>query len=230
MSSLAHASDNEYSPVKHQFEDFDQQTEAYIVGMWSFLVQEIMFFGGMFLVYVLYRTRYAETWYQAHTALNYWMGAGNTMVLLISSFTMVLAVHFAQLKNKKAVLGNLGATIFCAFVFLVVKTFEYKEKFAHHLVPGPHFSVEHFASDPITRNINPNAAQLYFSLYFAMTGLHAIHIIVGILILVALAGFWAKDNKLVTEDYVPTELVGLYWHFVDVVWTFLFPLFYLIPK
>lgn len=225
MSSIAHASDHEYSPVKHQFEDFEQQTEAYIVGMWAFLVQEVMFFGGLFLTYTLYRSRYAETWYLAHTALNYWMGAGNTMVLLLSSFTMVLAVHFAQLKNKKAVLGNLGATILLAGVFLVVKTFEYKEKFAHNLFPGPHFSVEHLPA-----GTNPNAAQIYFSLYFAMTGLHAVHIIVGILILGALAGFWARDNKLVTEDYVPTELVGLYWHFVDVVWIFLFPLFYLIPK
>lgn len=225
MSSIAHA-DHEYSPVKHQFEDFEQQTEAYIVGMWAFLVQEIMFFGGLFMTYILYRSRYSETWYIAHEALNWKLGGFNTMVLLISSFTMVLAVHFAQLKNKRAVLANLGATIGCACIFLVVKYFEYQEKFAHKLFPGPHFSVEHYAGQPI----NPNAAQIFFSLYFAMTGLHAVHIIVGILILAALAGFWVKDSKLVTEDYVPTELVGLYWHFVDVVWIFLFPLFYLIPQ
>jgi cytochrome c oxidase subunit 3 len=225
-----HGAEHEHSPVHHQFEDFEQQTEAYIIGMWSFLAQEIMFFGGLFLIYTLYRSRYQETWYQAHTALNVVMGGTNTMVLLFSSFTMVLAVHAAQLKDKRKVLMYLGATIGCAFVFLIIKFFEYKEKFEHMLVPGPYFSVEHFMSDPATRGINPNAAQIFFSLYFAMTGLHALHIIIGILVLGALARHWMKDDKLVTHDYVPTELVGLYWHFVDVVWIFLFPLFYLIPK
>lgn len=225
MASLAHGQEA-HNPVHHQFEDFEQQTEAYIVGMWSFLVQEIMFFGGLFLVYVLYRSRYPMVWEQAHEELNVTLGAVNTCFLLFSSFTMVLAVHFAQKKNRMMVLANLGATIGCAFVFLGVKSIEYSEKFAHHLFPGAHFHPE----PEHLHGANPNAAQLFYSLYFAMTGLHAIHIIIGILILGALAGFWWFRNPLVTEDYVPTELVGLYWHFVDIVWIFLFPLFYLIPK
>jgi cytochrome c oxidase subunit 3 len=221
---------HEYNPVHSQFRDFEQQTETYLVGMWAFIAQEIMFFGGLFLAYTIYRSRYTDTWWQAHTALNVPMGAANTMILLFSSFTMVMAVHYAQLKNKKNVLLYLGATMACGVCFLIIKFFEYKEKFEHMLVPGPYFSVEHFMANPATRGINPNAAQIYFSLYFAMTGLHALHIIIGIIVIAVLARHWMKDDKQVTRDYIPTELVGLYWHFVDIVWIFLFPLFYLIPR
>ncbi len=210
----------------HQFEDIDQQNESYMVGMWTFLVTEVMFFGALFLVYCLFRWKYSADFTAAHHELNITMGAANTTVLLFSSFTMVMAVHFAQLKQKAKVLPFLGATIACAATFLVVKYFEYSQKFEHHLYPGQNFKPEAMH----LHGANPNAAQLFYSMYFAMTGLHAIHIIAGILVIGALMLFWVKDNPLVTEDFMPTEMVGLYWHFVDLVWIFLFPLFYLIPS
>ncbi len=248
MASLTHGSHDEMVVhVHHQFENIDQQNESYIVGMWCFLVTEIMFFGALFLMYTLYRWNYQQDFYGAHLELSQtkdspvigpvvgmlpWAefpiwGAINTTALLISSFTMVLAVRAAQLRNKLNVLRYLGATIVLATLFLVIKfTFEWPPKFQHKLVPGANFGPEvahlHGAS--------PRAAEIFYSLYFAMTGLHAAHIIAGIGVLTALVVLWRKGAKSVTEDYVPTEMVGLYWHFVDLVWIFLFPLFYLIPK
>jgi cytochrome c oxidase subunit 3 len=226
--------------VHHQFENIDQQNESYIVGMWCFLVTEIMFFGALFLMYVIYRWNYQTDFYAAHEELSQnvdpkvffglqkfpiW-GAINTTVLLFSSFTMVMAVRAAQLRQKTWVMRFLGVTNVCAFIFLIIKfTFEWPPKWEHHLVPGrdfaPHAEVLHGAS--------PRASEIFYSLYFAMTGLHAIHIIAGIGIITALMVLWRKGAKSVTEDYVPTEMIGLYWHFVDLVWIFLFPLFYLIP-
>ena len=144
------------------------------------------------------------------------------MILLFSSFTMALAVHFAQKKNKAKQLQMLGITLACAFGFLIVKAFEWRAKFEHHLIPGPTFEW-HGATG------QPEYVQMFFSLYFGMTGLHAIHVIIGILVIGYLAYLTWKDHPLV-PDYIPTELVGLYWHFVDIVWIFLFPLFYLLPE
>jgi cytochrome c oxidase subunit III len=226
MSAIPHAHEEDHGPLHHQYEHIDQQDECYVVGMWTFLVTEVMFFGALFLTYCLFRTKYPGDFFKIHQELNWQLGAFNTTVLLFSSYTMVRAVHFAQMRNKMATLRNLAVTIGCAFTFLAVKYVEYSAKFEHHLFPGPNFSpsAEHL------NGANSNAAQVFFSMYFAMTGLHAVHIIVGILIISSLMLFWIKDNRLVTKDYIPTELVGLYWHFVDLVWIFLFPLFYLIPK
>jgi cytochrome c oxidase subunit 3 len=224
----AHA-DVEHLPVHvhHQYEDIEQQNESYLVGMWSFMVTEVMFFGAMFLAYILYRWHYQPDFYLAHKALDIGPGAINTVLLLLSSFTMVLAVHFAQLRNKKMVIANLTLTCILATGFLLIKfIIEWPAKFGHHLVPGASFGTH----PEYLHGASPRAAELFFSLYFLMTGLHAIHIIVGIIIIGALAATWARGWKLATEDYIPTELVGLYWHFVDLVWIFLFPLFYLIPQ
>ena len=228
MSAATHPIEHDHhdSPLHHQYENMDQQNECYMVGMWTFLVTEIMFFGALFMVYTLYRWNYQQDFWQAHHHLNVPMGAFNTTVLLVSSFTMVMAVHFAQLHQKKAVLINLALTICCAFIFLIVKFFEYKSKFADHLYPGANFT----NNISTIHGANPNHAQLFYGLYFGMTGLHAVHIIVGIGVLSALSILWMKEAKSVTLDYVPTELVGLYWHFVDLVWIFLFPLFYLMPQ
>ncbi len=213
--------------VHHQFEDIEQQNESYIVGMWTFMVTEVMFFGALFLVYILYRWHYQPDFYAAHKALDVGPGVVNTVLLLLSSFTMVLAVHFAQLRNKKMVVANLLATCALATGFLLIKfIIEWPAKFGHHLVPGASFGTH----PEYLHGASPRAAELFFSLYFLMTGLHAIHIIVGIIIIGALALTWIRGWKLATEDYIPTELVGLYWHFVDLVWIFLFPLFYLIPQ
>lgn len=248
MASVAHGHghDDMVVHVHHQFENIDQQNESYLVGMWCFLVTEIMFFGALFLMYTIYRMNYQNDFYGAHLELSQgtdmpvfggmiksfglkefpvW-GAINTTALLISSFTMVMAVRAAQLRKKADVMKYLGATNALAALFLLIKfSQEWPPKWVHHLVPGadfhPHAEALHGAS--------PRAAEIFFSLYFAMTGLHAIHIIAGIGVITALMVLWRKGAKSVTEDYVPTEMVGLYWHFVDLVWIFLFPLFYLIP-
>jgi len=230
MAAITHATDEHghghEEGLHHQFEDMEQQSETYLVGMWSFLVSEVMFFGAMFLAYTLYRWKYQPDFHAAHEELSVLWGGINTTVLLFSSFTMVMGVHFAQLRKKDWVIRMLGATIVCAFVFLIIKfTQEWPVKFEHHLFPGANFGTEGHLN-----GANPKAAELFYSLYFAMTGFHALHIIVGILLLGVLAMLWKKENPLVTKDYIPTELIGLYWHFVDLVWIFLFPLFYLIPS
>lgn len=207
--------------VFHQFEDYDQQTESYIVGMWTFLVTEIMFFGAMFLAYLLYRYKYQADFFLAHKELDVMMGGTNTVVLLLSSFTMALAVHYAQKKNRKMQLQMLGITLACAFGFLVIKSIEWAAKWEHHLTPLNYHWTKAEGS--------PEHIQMFFSLYFGMTGLHAIHVILGIVVIGILALLTARKHHLV-EDYIPTEMIGLYWHFVDIVWIFLFPLFYLLPE
>jgi cytochrome c oxidase subunit 3 len=215
----AHAGEHATNPnLQHHFYTMDQQLEASVLGMWVFLVTEIMFFGGMFMAYILYRVTYPEAWVQGSNHLDVALGALNTGVLICSSLTMVLAVRAAQVGSRIGQIVNLVLTILLGSVFLVVKYFEYKEKFIHHLVPGPNFDVT-----------LPNSAQqqLFFSIYFMMTGIHAAHMIVGIgLMLVILA--MAIRGRFSPSYYTPVEVSGLYWHFVDIVWIFLFPLLYLL--
>jgi len=224
------------SPLHHQFEDIEQQNESYIVGMWIFLATEVMFFGALFLTYTLYRWNYQRDFYIAHEHLDVTLGAINTSVLLFSSFTMVMAVQSAQLKRRMHVIVYLLITLACAFTFLIVKYFEWTSKFADHLYPGAGFQTNAVAAfhEHALENghlaVNMNHAQLFYALYFGMTGLHAFHIIVGIGVIIALIRLWVNKCKTVTLDFVATEMVGLYWHFVDLVWIFLFPLFYLMPK
>ncbi|MFW5697887.1 MAG: cytochrome c oxidase subunit 3, partial [Fimbriimonadaceae bacterium] len=218
MAELAHGHGTgpESDPVYYQFEDIDQQQESYIVGMWTFLVTEVMFFGAMFLIYTIYRWQYAEGFYLAHKGLNIPLGTLNTVVLLSSSLFIALAVHFAQRKKIKQQLFWLGATLACAFGFLVIKGFEYSAKFQDQLFPGPLFFGEFKPKNPLEYG-EPGVQELFYSIYFAMTGLHAIHIIIGIIVIGAL---WVlvKIRHPIITDFVPTELVGLYWHFVDLVW------------
>jgi cytochrome c oxidase subunit 3 len=239
MSAITETSDHghgHHPGLHHQYEDMAQQTESYIVGMWVFLTTEIMFFGALFFIYTLYRWNYQLDFYIAHEHLDWKLGAFNTTVLLFSSFTMVMAVQSAQLKKRIAVMNYLWVTVLCAITFLVVKYFEYSSKFADHLYPGVTFATDakaafgEHAFEAGKLAVNMNHAQLFYGLYFCMTGLHAIHIIVGIGIIIALIRLWFNKANSVIHDYVPTEMVGLYWHFVDLVWIFLFPLFYLMPK
>ena len=211
---------------QHHFYSMDQQFEASTLGMWVFLVTEIMFFGGLFMAYILYRYWYPDAWAAASNHLDVVMGAANTLVLIVSSVTMVLAVRSAQVGSHRGLIGYLIATIAFGATFLVVKYFEYAQKFEHHLVPGPHFA------PPTDTHTHAHAAvgvseQLFFSLYFIMTGIHAAHMVVGIgIMLVILAMAWKK--RFSPEYYAPVEVSGLYWHFVDIVWIFLFPLLYLL--
>jgi cytochrome c oxidase subunit 3 len=204
--------------LQHHFDTLEQQQHASQFGMWVFLVTEVLFFGGLFMAYVLYRTWYHGMFVEASSHLNITWGALNTIVLIGSSLTMALAVRAAQTGERRATVVLLILTMILGSVFLGVKVIEYSDKFAHHLVPGPHFQFP----DPWGAK-----AQLYFSLYFAMTGLHAIHMIIGLGIMATITTMAAK-GRFSPEYYTPVEIAGLYWHFVDLVWIFLFPLLYLI--
>jgi cytochrome c oxidase subunit 3 len=202
----------------HQFDTMEQQQDASTFGMWVFLAQEVMFFGGLFMAYVLYRYWYPEAFSAGSHHLDIPLGTFNTAVLIGSSLTMALAVHAGQVSNQRNQVLFLILTMILGGVFLGVKVIEYADKFEHHLVPGASFMFE----GPWARQ-----AQIYYSLYFAMTGLHAAHMVVGEFILATIA-WMAWRGRFSAEYYTPIEVTGLYWHFVDIVWIFLFPLLYLI--
>jgi len=206
--------------LAHQFDSLAQQKEAATLGMWVFLVTEVLFFGGLFATYSIYRAWYPAAFAAASHELDVTLGTINTVVLITSSLTMALAVHAAQLGQRKLVLMFLTATMLLGLAFLGIKSVEYYHKFVEHHVPGPGFQFEreHF------RN-----AQLFFSLYFIMTGLHALHMVIGIGIMLVMF-WWAWRGTITADYYSPIEISGLYWHFVDIVWIFLFPLLYLIGR
>ncbi len=216
------------SALAHHFEDLGNQKETATLGMWAFLAQEILFFGGLFLVYALYRNLYYPVFEASSHALDWKLGAINTGVLICSSLTMAMAVHAAALGHRNHTALWLVGTIVLGAEFLGVKVVEYHEKWAHGLIPGLHWG----APEQIEHALHLSGAdavhaQLYFSLYFAMTGLHALHMIIGIPILGWLAAR-AWRGHFGPDYHTPVELTGLYWHFVDIIWIFLFPLLYLI--
>ncbi len=215
-------------PVYVQYENLPQQLDSYTIGMWTFLVTEVMMFGALFATYALYRWKYQPYFYELHHDLDWKLGGINTMVLLFSSFLMACAVHFAQKKDKMKQLACLGGTIMCAFGFLIIKFFEYRHKIELGHFPGHLWNG--YQWNWTNAEVPTNIAQVFFSLYFVMTGLHGIHVLIGIIVIGALMWLRFKDKPSVTDDYMPTEMVGLYWHFVDLVWIFLFPLYYLLPK
>lgn len=280
-----------HQTVSLQYENIEQQNESYIVGMWSFLVTEVMFFGALFLLYSLYRVLYFNAYLEAHQFLDVKWGTLNTGILLLSSWSMVMAVYSGQKGRRSAVLGFLTVTQLCALGFMGVKSVEYSKKLHEGLFPDARFNYAkaltmhheeaartgqvhaavsprhemaskaleeaekegevHFVPSPTglvdtaaapadgqIREALPSAAwskfereqnkaRIFFSIYFTMTGLHGVHVIVGMLLMGALMYFYASKHHCV-EDYIPLELIGLYWHFVDIVWIFLFPLMYLI--
>jgi cytochrome c oxidase subunit 3 len=212
---------HEHHPrLQHHFDSLEQQLYASTFGMWVFLVTEVLFFGGLFMAYILYRIWYPEMFVAASHHLNIPLGAVNTAVLIGSSLTMAYGVNAAQrgAKPKEQVFW-LVATMVLGSVFLGIKVVEYADKFEHHLIPGAGFLFD--------KPEFQQTAQIYFSLYFALTGLHATHMIVGIAIM-AVITWMAWKGRFTAEWYTPVEIMGLYWHFVDLVWIFLFPLLYLI--
>ena len=213
---------------QHHFYSMEQQLEASILGMWVFLVTEVMFFGGLFMAYIVYRHMYPLAWAESSHELNVWLGGTNTLVLICSSLTMALAVRSAQVGSRKGQIVNLILTILLGTTFLVVKYFEYKAKFDHGLVPGPHFDPHELLANGTLAPLHlPQGSEIFFSLYFIMTGIHALHMVVGIgLMSIILAMAW--KGKFGPDYYNPVEISGLYWHFVDIVWIFLFPLLYLL--
>ena len=225
MSSLSetpHASGH-HPALRHHFDTLATQKDSSLLGMWVFIAQEILFFGGMLGAYTIYRNLYYDSFAAGSHHLDVPLGTINTAVLICSSLTMAIAVHAAALGHRQQIVLFLILTILLGGVFLGVKVVEYKEKFDHHLVPGPHFSGHELKLE----GDRERHAQIYYSLYFAMTGLHALHMIIGVPIILWIA--WRAWRGEFSAAYnAPVELVGLYWHFVDIIWIFLFPLLYLI--
>jgi cytochrome c oxidase subunit 3 len=206
--------------VAHQFDDPRQQTEAARLGMWTFLVTEILFFGGLFTGYALYRASYPQAFAIGSGLLDVLLGGINTAVLIASSLTMALAVHAAETRRRGGTAALLLLTIALGTVFLAIKAYEYAHKIEEGLLPGAGFHAPEGASREV---------ELFFSFYFAMTGLHALHMVIGI----ALLGIFAAlvlglRSKPIHASGI--EMMGLYWHFVDIVWIFLFPLLYLVAR
>jgi cytochrome c oxidase subunit 3 len=207
--------------LAHQFDDLEQQKEAATLGMWVFLVTEVLFFGGLFMVYTVYRSWYPREFAASSRELVVWAGTVNTFVLITSSLTMALAVHAAQLGRRRPLVTFLLLTMLLGCVFLGIKAFEYYTEWKEHHIPGAGF---HFSEAELAPH-----AQIFFSLYFLMTGLHALHMVIGLGIMSVMV--WWASSGIITEEYnSPIEISGLYWHFVDIVWIFLFPLLYLIGR
>ena len=243
------------------FQTLEQQKDSATLGMWIFLVTEVLFFGGLFLAYTINRSAFSVAFGTGSNTLDIRLGGGNTVVLILSSLTMAMAVWSAQVGKKQWVTRFLIATLVLGSAFLGVKVVEYKQKFDHHLIPGHNFDITYCSNNPSACNLSGKAleeetnelskaieaekrpedprqvgitslnshAQLYFSLYFGMTGLHALHMIIGAgLLLWLIKGSFA--GRFTPQYNTPVEVVGLYWHFVDIVWIYLFPLLYLIDR
>lgn len=210
----------QHPALAHHFEDTEQQFEASSLGMWTFLITEILFFGGLFAGYLVYRSNYPQAFALGSHELDITLGAINTVVLIGSSLTMALAVHNAQLGKRKAIVFFLVATMILGSVFLGIKAVEYMHKAHEHLLPGPGFAFH-----------GPHAEQvrIFISFYFTMTGMHAFHMVVGLGLLGYLV-YNAWKGRYDSSYNTPVDLIGLYWHFVDIVWIFLFPLLYLIGR
>jgi len=209
--------------LQHHFADMEQQNDSSTFGMWVFLVTEIMFFGGIFAAYAIYRSMYLPAFEFGSRLLDVKLGTTNTAVLIGSSLTMVLAVHAAQTGKRKALVFYLLLTMALGATFLGIKSYEYVHKWNDFLVPGLRFApVEALPSGVTVQNL-----QLFFCFYFFMTALHALHMIIGLGVMTVLV-IMSWRGRFSPEYYAPIEVSGLYWHFVDIIWIFLFPLLYLI--
>lgn len=241
---MSHAATTEvhgHPALQHHFENMEQQREAGTLGMWIFLVTEIMFFGGMFLAYTLYRSSYGDAFATASNHLDITLGAVNTGVLILSSFTMAMAVYFTQIGKSRPQVICLILTLVLGLTFLGIKAVEYKAKYDDrllpgHLIPSQPFGPEvahHGDTDPHKLHMVGNATvkqvELFYWIYFAMTGMHALHMVIGAGLLTFLIIFSIK-GRFGPEYHSPVEVIGLYWHFVDIVWIFLFPLLYLLGR
>jgi cytochrome c oxidase subunit 3 len=214
----------------HHFADAQQQKNAASLGMWLFLVTEIMFFGGMFCAYLIYRLAHFNAFAAGSQQLSIKLGAFNTAVLIISSVTVVLAVKAAEAGKRKLLVSYLVVTVLLGLTFLVVKGFEYREKFEKHHVPGSTFNfTDTFDDNGQKIPVNSKEAELFFSIYFVMTGMHALHMIIGCGLFTGLA-ILAWKGRYSPAYFTPIENGGLYWHLVDIIWIYLFPLLYLISR
>ena len=238
----AHAHEHPHPPYqRHHFESMGQQVDATSFAMWLFLLTEVMFFGGLFTAYLIYRNWYYPAFVVGSHQLDIFWGTANTAVLISSSFTMAMGVWSAEMRRKGLLVLFLVLTFVLGLVFLGIKTIEYGEKIEKHHVPGFHYSVQSFVDPQSDKDVfekyhdktlpldMARHTEVYFSLYFAMTGMHALHMIIGISILGFMI-FRARAGAYTTGHITFVENFGLYWHFVDIIWIFLFPLLYLISR
>ncbi len=186
------------------------------IGMWLFLFTELLLFGGMFLVYAVYRMKYPDQFHLSAMEMNTTIGTLNTIILLTSSLTMVLSIAAIQKKNKFLSVVFVSTTLILGFMFLIDKYFEWSHEIHNGNYPGSEVLLN-----------KKNGEILFFGLYYAMTGLHGLHVIIGMIVLSFMLVFLLRD-KITFDNYVKLENAGLYWHLVDIIWIFLFPLFYLI--
>lgn len=223
MSTVS--STNHKHHYAHHFDSAEHEYNTTKFGIWTFLVTEIVMFGGLFVGYILYHERYPEMFHAGSTFLDWRLGALNTAVLLVSSLTMALSIYYAQVNQKGKVLLNLYITLACATVFLMIKAFEYHHKFELGLLPGRYMNPQEPEIQQLLHHF-PNLG-MYFSFYFCMTGLHGLHVLVGMGLITWLI-VRAHRHEFDSEYYTPLECVGLFWHLVDLVWIYLFPLLYLV--
>lgn len=214
--------------LSEQFDNVEQQHEASALGMWIFLATEVMFFGGLLTAFAVYRSTAPEEFALASRHLKVWIGCVNTVVLLTSSLTMALAVRSAQLVDRKSLVPWLLLTMALGAGFLGFKAVEYTEEYQEKLVPGWNYRLPDRDAGPVAdQGLDPRKLELFFVFYFFMTGLHAIHLVIGIG-LVGVMAYLSWRRWLSGGGATQIEVTGLYWHFVDIVWVFLYPLLYLI--
>lgn len=212
-STTAHHHSHHFDSAEHEYES-DKQ------GIWLFMVTEILMFGGLFVAYAIFHQIYPEMFAEGAKSLSWKMGFFNTLVLIASSLTMALGIYYNQINQPNKAFWNLIATLGLACVFLVVKYFEYTSKFHHGLLPGKFLDPE--AIHATSQNLG-----MYFGLYFCMTGLHGLHVVIG-MVLIAWLAYRTKRGDFNAQYYTPLEGVGIFWHIVDLIWIFLFPLLYLV--
>ena len=229
MSDSPVAVEHHGPELRHHFSSVEQQRDAASLGMWLFLGTEIMFFGGMFCAYLVYRLWYFKEFAAGSRSLDIWLGTINTIVLICSSLTVALGVRAAQMGKRALLVILLVLTLIFGLAFLGIKGVEWHAKYKEHHIPGASFDASDLVRDYPQIHIDQSHEQIYFSLYFAMTGLHALHMIIGVGIFTYLL-YHAARGRYGPRYYTPIELGGLYWHFVDVVWIYLFPLLYLIDR
>jgi cytochrome c oxidase subunit 3 len=221
-AAVAHDAHHHHPALAHHFESLEAQKEASMLGMWLFLVTEVLFFGGALTAYMVYRQWYPDAFAYASSEIAILPGAINTAVLILSSLTMALAVHAAQHGERGKIMFFIAVTMVLGAAFLGIKAYEYHEKYLEGHIPG--FGLQFRFEEQYYL-----PAQIFFSIYFVLTGLHALHMVIGLGIMTWMF-MWTKNGVITQEYYAPIEISGLYWHFVDIVWIFLFPLLYLIGR
>jgi cytochrome c oxidase subunit 3 len=209
-------------PLAHHFGSLRQQHETATLGMWAFLATEVLFFGPILAAYTIYRSAYPEEFQAASEHLIMPLAATNTVVLICSSLTVALALHSARVGRQRNLVLFLAATLVLGAAFLAIKFYEYAIDVREHLIPGYDFHPEGWSE-----HLNLSRGELFFSFYFILTGLHAVHMLVGLSVFTVLL-VKARWGRYSPTYYSPIEVGGLYWHFVDIVWVFLFPLLYLV--